>query len=400
MKKFIKKVINKIKFKLNETYQRIRMSNLISKGASLNSNAKSILFWVPGGMSLMLDVEGALAVALRARGNKVHAVICDGTYKACILRTATEGTPVADWGKNCSSCKAINSNVLKKMNVPHSFIGDYISESTLTSLRKLANSVTWENIDNVGYKDILLGKNIRSALTKYLQGQNVTLQPDIIREYAFSALIVAAASENAINTISPSRIFMSHGIYVDWGPALQTAFKYHIPVSKWASGYLYARFLFRNVEDNSHVDHTYLSDAAWQVSKSSTLTPLATSRLDEYLNNRYLKKENFDLKVMPNFVGNADMFLKKYGFSSEKPVWGIITHVNWDAVCDASPMAYSSFDEWILDTTENIINIKNVQWLIKIHPAEQWSNDGCGVQDIIQNRFPNLPPPYQNNTAG
>jgi len=34
----------------------------------------------------MLDVEGAIAVALKLDGADVHAVICDGPFRVCVRR--------------------------------------------------------------------------------------------------------------------------------------------------------------------------------------------------------------------------------------------------------------------------------------------------------------------------
>jgi capsule polysaccharide export protein KpsC/LpsZ len=54
-------------------------------------------------------------------------------------------------------------------------------------------------------------------------------------------------------------------------------------------------------------------------------------------------------------------------------------------------MLYSSFNEWIVDTIEAANKITDVQWLIKIHPAEAWDNPDSGVEQLIRNKFPDLP---------
>src|SRR5512134_3486278 len=66
---------------------RFRMVALDRHRARLRpGEQRTFLFWVPGGMPLMLDVEAALAVAVKLRGHRVHAVMCDGVASACVRR--------------------------------------------------------------------------------------------------------------------------------------------------------------------------------------------------------------------------------------------------------------------------------------------------------------------------
>jgi len=54
-------------------------------------------------------------------------------------------------------------------------------------------------------------------------------------------------------------------------------------------------------------------------------------------------------------------------------------------------MAYATFDDWMLDTVKEIVNLTEVQWLVKIHPAESWDNPSSGVHRLIDRHFPALP---------
>jgi hypothetical protein len=354
-----------------------------------------VLFWVPGGMPLMLHVEGAIAAALKIRGYDVRAVICDGSFRACIRREITDGVPVSQWHEVCPRCKAETSSFLNLMGIKYSFIGDFVPEAVQSTLWEKTASIEWGALESLSYGDVNIGKNVRSAIIRYLKGNSLRRHEDIVREYAFSGLVAAAAASSAFQDISPARIFMSHGIYVDWGPALQIAFSCKIPVTAWMASYLPARFYFRHVEDNVRIDFHNLSHSAWADCKNTALSLLQESSLNTFLENRYKKQITFDMRNFKKLKGDIDSLRKSFGLSSEKPVWGIISHVNWDCVSDYSPMAYNNFEGWILDTIQEIIQIKDVQWLIKIHPAEATDNPESGVQKLIQRYFPSLPPHVQ-----
>jgi hypothetical protein len=214
---------------------------------------------------------------------------------------------------------------------------------------------------------------------------------DVLREYAFSSLVVAQAAISAIERLSPSRIYMSHGTYVDWGPALHIALSRNIPVTAWMASYLKSRFFFRHIEDALRIDFHNLSETAWENCMNSPLTHIQQGRLDGFLQSRYLEKGSFDMKHLKDYNGDIDAIRSRYVLD-DRPVWGIISHINWDAVSDYSPMAHECFDDWIVDTVNEIIKLPDIQWLIKIHPAEAWDNPESGVHRLIQARFPSLPP--------
>lgn len=383
----INRLISSIVQYLKNSYFAWQMTRLYRKTIGRDK----ILFWVPGGMSLMLHIEGAIAAALKLRGVEVHAIICDGPFRACIIREVTDGILVEQWHKTCAGCKNENSSVLEMMGIKYSYVGDFVPENLRNELWKRAESVEWKSLENLSYDGVNIGKNVRSAIMRYLKGNSLSGYEYIVREYAFSGLMVAAAATSAIKCISPSRIYMSHGTYVDWGPALQIALSHKIPVTAWMASYLKSRFYLRHVEDAVRIDFHNMSHNAWGQCKNTALSSLQESRLDKFLENRYKRQITFDMRNIKKFNGDIDSLRKRFALSQGKPIWGVISHINWDAVSDYSPMAYENFDNWMLDTVRELINITDVQWLIKIHPAEAWDNPESGIQKLIQRNFPSLP---------
>lgn len=368
------------------------MAKLYRRGRPPRSENGPVLFWIPGGMPLMLHVEGAIAAALRLRGIPVRAIICDGPIRACVRREIKDNTPIARWPELCAQCKTDTSGVLETMGIPYSYMGEFIPQFARNKLWEQAESVTWDTLDTFRYRDINVGKNTRSAIERYLQGSELNGHEGIVPEYAYSGLMCAEAAAHAMEQLSPSRIFMSHGTYVDWGPALHTALARDIPVMAWMASYLTACFFFRHVEDGLRIDFHNMSQAAWQECLRNRLTDAQEVRLGKYLEDRYHRHVSFDMKRLKQYSGATDELRKKYVPMPGKPVWGISSHINWDCVSDYSPMAFPSFDDWMLTTMREIINIPDVNWLVKIHPAEAWDNPASGVQRLIEKRFQSLPP--------
>lgn len=392
MRRFFGRLLGGFVGRVVSIYWRYAMQRLYKKNLPALSGNELILFWVPGGMPLMLQLEGAVAAALKLRGQKVHAIICDGIFDACVKREITDQIPVAEWAKSCARCKKHCSKTLTQFGIEHSFIGDYVSASELQKAHEMSRSETFSTIGEMQHRDIVFGENVRSSIIRYLQGHDLPNDPDLVPAYAFSGLVSATAASNALDKLKPSRVFMSHGSYVDWGPALHISVERKIPVTAWMASYLPSRFYFRHIPDRVHIDFHNMSDAAWGEVSAQQLTEEQSEKLNRFMDDRYKRNASFDMPHLEGYLGKKDEIRLRYDLSSEKPVWGILAHINWDAVCDYAPMLYDSFDEWMIETINIAIEDPSVQWLIKIHPAEAWDNRlGTGVEALVRDTFPKLP---------
>ena len=377
-------------FKHTEEHQRRAMGKLYEKGAPTDPSKGTLLFWVPGGMPLLLHVEASIAAAMKLRGYNVHAIICNSPYRGCAIRTVQEGVPISKWRDACPTCVRKTTAVLETMGVPYSYNGDFLTDAERDDLWAQTADVTWDTLDTLEWDGLNVGKNVRSSITRYLQGAALTGHEAIIHEYAYSGLVAACAASRAMERFKPWRVFMSHGTYIDWGPALHTAFDRAIPVTGWKASYLSWHFYLRHVEDPSRIDFKKLSRACWSEIRSRELTPAENARLDKFLVDRYHNKISFDMKQMKTYRKDVSDLKAKYA-PGGKPIWAVLAHINWDSVSDYAPMAYPSFDDWMIDTIKHAIEVPDVQWLIKIHPIEAWDNPASGVQRLIEREFPSLP---------
>ena len=380
-------------FPHTDSHRRWKMQQLYRRTPAPRPDAPTVLFWVPGGMELLLHVETAVAAALQLRGYKVHAVICDATSTACTRREAQDGVPFENWKAQCARCIATNRNVLETMGIPYSFIGDFIPQEKRESLWTKAQTATAENVGELSHNGVTVGQNVISSLIRYRRGYPIEIEPRVLQQYAYSALITAEAARVAIGRFKPKRVFMSHGVYVDWGPALHTAISNLVPVTTWKSSYLPARFFLQQV-DHGSLDFYRLSDAAWKKRASTPLSDEEEQTLQRVMDDRYHEEGAFDVQKLHREMGEVDRFCAEYDIDRidrGKPVWGVMCHINWDSVSDYAPMAYASFDDWLVETVQHVSGITDVQWLIKIHPAEATYDREVGVEALLQKRFPNLP---------
>ncbi len=376
---------------INDLNKKFKLKKFYGKGKKSDKDSQTILFWSTGGMVVQSNLEGVLACALKLRGNKVKVILCNGVYKACAKLVDFPQVPFDEWGKYCRGCIKQNSAVFEKLGIEFIYISELVSDERTEYLRSRADEITFENYNDLCLHGIKLGSHLNSTINRHTRGGSYKGLEKILKEYAFTVLLNADASEEAIKRFHPTRVYMSHGIYADWGPALSVSLKKHIPVVSYICCYLTAHFFFGTAKK---FDETFLtvSEKSWNGSKFRNLNEKQKSRLVNFLERRYKNNVNHDMKgILREYKGDINPIYERYGLDRLKPIWGIMTHINWDASSDYFPMIHSSFDEWLYETIEGIYDIREVQWLIKIHPSELNDNPETGCQKFIETNFPNLP---------
>jgi len=379
--KYIKKINSNLKLK-----------KFYSNSLELNGKSESVLFWSTGGMIIQTNLEGVIASSLKLRGHRVRVVLCDGVYKACAKRVDFPEVEIKDWGSYCKSCIRQNAKVLERLGLDVTLISELVPEDKIGLLRAEAEKVNLENYKKLSYDGIHLGPHLESSMMRHTKGGPYDDYIEVLKEYAFAILINTEASRNAVKKYNPSKVYMSHGIYADWGPALSVFLNGNIPITSYICCYLTAHFFFGTVKNTSDTFLT-IGEDSWEEYFSKGMTEVHKKRLVEFLNRRYHEHVSQDMKgLMKQYKGNDDLIYEKYELDKDKPVWGIMTHINWDAASDYFDMIHENFDEWLYETIKEIYNVTDVQWLIKIHPSELNDNPETGCQKFIENNFPDLPP--------
>jgi hypothetical protein len=272
-----------------------KLKKFYGKGKKPGKRSETILFWSTGGMVAQTNIEGVLACALKLRGHNVKMVLCDGVYTACAKRVDMPDVPPEKWSTYCKSCIRQNSGVFEKLGIEYTFISDLVTPDRKEQLRSQADKITFDNYKNLSINGTDLGSHIESAMLRHTRGGSFEGLEEILKEYAFTVLTNAEASNTAIKKINPTRIFMSHGIYADWGPALTNAIHEKIQTSSYICCYLTAHFFFGTVRS---FDETFLTvnEKSWNTIKFNGQSGVQKKRLENFLERRYKTNMSQDLK--------------------------------------------------------------------------------------------------------
>lgn len=349
-----------------------------------------IFIWEPGGYPHFLSIFSLIAWALKLRGHPVKLLLCKGSKIACTKRSLPFKENLKDWKKSCKRCQIQCSECAKILSLEYGFIDNYIEEKRLNELFKVSNGIKFEDIYDFYFKGYYIGKNVYSSFRRYLKGRPVLKEHEnVLRYYLFAGMANIEMAENFIAKERPDRVIMSQGAYTDYGLPIKVFLKKQIPVSiglyaPWgiSAGKNCQSFSF--VENPRKVSPQMISEKTWQIYKNKPLSSEENGQLNNFLFSHYSsKKENKE---------NND-FLK---FKNNNPIWAVFSHLIWDASGDVYPMIYRDFNEWIVATLKEIKKIKQINWLIKVHPVEIFLPNtperNYGVLDVIKDNLGELPP--------
>lgn len=359
----------------------------LSKERPKNKKPLKILIWEPSGFLGSLNLLGVIGLGLKIRGHSVKLLLCQGSKIACTKRNFSAKDNPLRWQKKCKRCAALCKRQAKLLNLDYAYIDDYIYKDRLKELYKLAQKVKFEDIYDFTFRGHKIGKNVYSTMIKYLEGLPVVREQErAFKLYLYASLVSIEIAENLTVQEKPDRVIMYHAAYSDNGPASSVFFSHNIPVVV-DLGITGRRGVhnFSFIQDTQRSTSQMILEKSWEKYKSKKLSKLENEQIKKIFHNYY---KNISLDVSDKSLSFADF--KNKNFKNNNPIWCIFSHLNWDSV-DAYSMVYKDFDKWIIDTVKHIIEIKTVNWLIKIHPAELMYGTGYSISDVIEDYFGKLP---------
>lgn len=355
---------------------------------------KSILMWTHvGGAYHILVREMLFALALNQRGACARIMLCGGLHTGCVIRNHA-GPGIADWKRICANCTRTSTALLKEAGLEFHLLRDFISDERTGQLRDMAMTTPLEDIPSVTFKGMPTGRQAVSSTSRYFRsllkyiGQD-ELEP-VFREYFYSGLVSAEASAKALETLRPETLMMTNGIYVDWGPPMLKALEFGIPTVRHCNCFLKGHVMLKRItpEDTRFV---YSLDAGeWKDLVRKGLDATKKQELDQYFSQAH-SGQSSRIFTAPSETGSR--IRETYNLPDDRPLWAIFPSLIWDSHLEYESMLFDGVVEWMIETLEAAQNIKDVLWIVKLHPEHSTEKHKTrwGMREIIEDRFPSLP---------
>jgi hypothetical protein len=362
--------------------------------SSVNENRVLIANSIGGHLPSTI-IESMLGVALTIRNTGVDFLQCDGSLPACQYCEYSWFPDLDDFSKNgpkdlCSSCSKPAIEMFSQLGLPHYVFSDLLNESDFLLAKNITSKAKYEDISSLIFEGISVGEHaLAGALRFFARGDLKTefFGESILRRYLEASILTALALKKLLKRNKYKCIILNHGIYVPQGIIVEVARQNNIRIVVWHPGYRKSTFLFSS--GNSY-HHTMIEEPRkfWEnISWDNELD----SRITNYLNSRWTGSEDWIwFAKKPKF--DASLIHSELGLDIDKPIIGLFTNVVWDAQIHYESNVFDNMLDWIIQTIDYFINRKDLQLVIRIHPAEIYGGlqSRQKVFDEICFRFPEL----------
>ena len=319
-------------------------------------------------------LESVLAAALTFRGAEVHALLCDGAMTACAECDASLYPDLAQFAEHgpsrdlCRNCVSPAERVYAQLGIKVHKYSEWLTEENRAEARRIATTIPFAEIESFTLDGLVIGEHAHAGALRFFATGALDDEPmaePIVRRYLESALRVAFATRRLLRSIQFSSTVFTHGIYVPWGIVGEVARQEGVHVSTWNVAYRKRRFIFSH--DNTY-HHTLMNEPRehWE---NLALSEHQERELMHYLSSRrdglfdwivFHRPKTDDPKELPSLLG----------LDPSKPVIGLLTNVSWDAQLHYPANAFDSMLDWLIQTCRYFEDRRDLQLLIRVHPAE------------------------------
>lgn len=375
---------------------RPKWKNIIpSDYATSSDEAPSVLVATSTGSNWPLSgFESVLSTALRLRGCKVTALLCDGALSACQecdVRTLSAKELILNGAQAlCSTCTKPAADMFSEAKIPLIYYGTFIGLAEKQEIANTVNSLHDEALSTFIWRDIPVGEHARAGALRYFGSGTLDSEPTgnaVLRRYLIAAMQSVCVMENLLSTKKFDRVVFHHGIYVPQGAIGDVCRKFGVRVINWNLAYRDRTVLFTH-HDTYH--RTMIAEP------NDTWLNLPFSDDDEKKVLEYIKSRRSGSNDWISFqIGKSASEDAFEGLSlvPDKPIIGLLTNVMWDAQLHFKANAFESMVDWLYSTVDHFAARTDVQLLIRIHPAEVLGTvpSRQKVSDLLNRRYGRLP---------
>jgi hypothetical protein len=117
--------------------------------------------------------------------------------------------------------------------------------------------------------------------------------------------------------------------------------------------------------------------------------------LDDYFfSRREGKLDKDEISYTKDSVTDSELISENLKIDKSKPVVALFTNVAWDGKVAVNSNVFEGPVELVLETLDYLKYNKDIQFIVRIHPAENVEKKWAGLQrmdELIENGFPDLP---------
>jgi len=353
-----------------------------------------------GAVFLTRVTDTVIATALRLRGASVFVLGCDESLPACELNAFGAGHPdpgafgpelwPAGMRATCQTCMVLLGESHDVPGLERVSLAAFAQPGDVERASELARDVPLAELRDFMHRGIRVGEHAYSSLLRVtLRGIPVDDERTrfIARRLLASSIVMVERGERLFDDVRPDVYVAEAGVYVTAGVYCELARSrgvrvvvHGLPPRKGT--------IWLSHDMSYHQALIQAPNAHWE---SLEMTPERVRVADEYLDQKHFVSRDY-ASYHVDAVRDETAIRAALGLD-ERPIVTLFTNILWDAQLYYRFNVFSNMLEWLFDTVRDFGARKDVQLVIRLHPAE--APGGLPTNQPLANEldreFPTLP---------
>jgi hypothetical protein len=379
-----------------------RSKGFLARHARPKTDVRVLAATGVGSHEVVRLIDSLVAMGLWLRGAEVRGLLCDETLPACEaamfihFKNPQEFAAHGPQRSLCRDCFRGGADFLGGLPYP---IGRYsqhltpdAAERALARVASLPLEACFGHVED----ELPLGEQARAGVLRFFgkaifDDEDPALVLAVARRYLAGAIVTAQAARAALEDFRPHVVVAHHGVYVPQGVLGLVARRMGIRVVNWGPSYRNTTVIYSH-GDTYH--HTFMTEptATWE---DRPLSAEEDQTLMSYLRTRRGGKGDWSW-VTPErggeLVEERDRLIGELGLSTQRPTFGLLTNVFWDAQLYYGGNVFRDMLDWLFCTLDFFVEHPEMQLVVRIHPHEVKAGNRQPTGPEIARRYPQLPP--------
>lgn len=359
-----------------------------ARGDQRDSKPSVLIMSTRGGWTTHVAFESVIGWALRLRGARCRFWHCSSGVPICDF-TAFRGRPALP----CPSCMPYAQDTFRLFQHTFTTLEKYVPDARIRQLTAEVPSGSFEELSAFEHRGLPVGRMAQISTRWFLNRGSIPNDPAVLSTYArFVALgaVMVEASERLLGDTRPDVVMLLNGLFLVEQVVSEMARRRGIRTVSYERGFIHETLHFAHSEPAAR----YEIDDLWLATKDRPLTAEQDRQLDTYLVDRRSSKRSL-VDYWPSVVTDRARIAADLGLDESRLVVTVFTNILWDSAVQERDVAFDGMFDWLHRTVELLGGNKNVQLVIRIHPAEVRLHGQETVErvaDRLAETFASLPP--------
>jgi hypothetical protein len=288
-------------------------------------------------------------------------------------------------------------------------LDDYVdaaarAEAAAEAGRILEHEPTLAGVRDLTFHGAPIGRNVLATVSRSLHEGAVDLRDPRVRgklaELLPRTLEATIGAERLLDDLRPELVLFLERNYAAEAPISDVALVRGTNVVQYVSGPQDDTLIFKRFTRETRREHPRsLSEASWETVRRMPWTPERDAELDGEFAKRYGNAWALARRIQGWTSDRPrDEVMEALRLDPERRTAVLYSHILWDANMFYGEDLFADQEEWFVETVREAAANPQVNWIVKLHPANVWKLRREGIEGVrdeetaIREAIGELPP--------